>query len=65
MLYSEFDDLLPEGSPSKGVTFYPTAHAKEIDELNEWIYDKINNGVYKTGFATTQEVRKMHLIFKG
>ena len=27
----------------------------EIDSLNERIYDTVNNGVYKCGFATTQE----------
>ncbi|KAF9340265.1 S-glutathionyl-(chloro)hydroquinone reductase [Linnemannia elongata] len=26
----------------------------EIDAINEWIYDTVNNGVYKSGFATTQ-----------
>jgi putative glutathione S-transferase len=35
--------------------FYPDALAKEIDELNELIFNNINNGVYKTGFARTQE----------
>lgn len=34
--------------------FYPDALATEIDELNELIYNNINNGVYKTGFASTQ-----------
>jgi putative glutathione S-transferase len=58
ILYSAFDELLPEGSASKGVSYYPAAHAKEIDDVNEWIYDKINNGVYKAGFAGTQEVRE-------
>ncbi|MBO9540164.1 glutathione S-transferase family protein [bacterium] len=33
---------------------YPAAHRAEIDELNDWIYETINNGVYKAGFATTQ-----------
>ena len=35
--------------------FYPPALAAEIDTLNEKIYTTVNNGVYKCGFATTQE----------
>lgn len=35
--------------------FYPSSIANEIDELNERIYNTVNNGVYKCGFATTQE----------
>ncbi|MFT7561500.1 MAG: putative glutathione S-transferase [Flavobacteriales bacterium] len=35
--------------------FYPDALAAEIDELNDLIYNNINNGVYKAGFARTQE----------
>lgn len=34
--------------------YYPQALRAEIDEINEFIYDNINNGVYKAGFATTQ-----------
>jgi putative glutathione S-transferase len=35
--------------------FYPNDKAEEIDQLNERIYNTVNNGVYKCGFATTQE----------
>jgi len=52
MLYTEFDDLIDD--KYKGVEFLKGMQ-KEVDELNGWIYDDINNGVYKSGFATTQE----------
>ncbi len=35
--------------------FYPHTLAKEIDAMNDKIYATVNNGVYKCGFATTQE----------
>src|SRR5829696_2160273 len=34
--------------------YYPDDLREEIDALNERIYDTVNNGVYKAGFATTQ-----------
>jgi len=37
------------------VDLYPPALRSEIDEANEWIYRQLNNGVYRCGFATTQE----------
>ena len=36
--------------------FYPQHLRAEIDAFNERIYHDINNGVYKAGFATTQDV---------
>jgi glutathionyl-hydroquinone reductase len=35
--------------------YYPAALATEIDAVNARIYDTVNNGVYKAGFATRQE----------
>jgi putative glutathione S-transferase len=58
MLYSEFDDFLPEtlrevNRPGGG--FYPEYLRSEIDAMNAWVYPQINNRVYKTGFAKSQE----------
>jgi putative glutathione S-transferase len=50
MLDTAFEHLLPSD-----VRLYPDAHGEEIDALNAVIYDKLNNGVYKAGFATSQE----------
>jgi len=40
---------------------YPENLRKVIDESNSWTYDQINNGVYKTGFATTQQAYEKNL----
>lgn len=36
------------------VDLYPEEFRDEIDRLNAYIYDRINNGVYQAGFATSQ-----------
>ncbi|KEZ41043.1 hypothetical protein SAPIO_CDS7082 [Scedosporium apiospermum] len=53
MFYTEFDDLIDE--KYRALKLYPEPLQKKIDVANEWTYDLINNGVYKSGFATTQE----------
>ena len=50
MFYTAFDDQLPE--KYKNVDLLPKALEKDIDEMNEWVYNDINNGVYRSGFAT-------------
>ncbi len=35
--------------------YYPKDRQPEIDALNAWIYPQLNNGVYRAGFASTQE----------
>jgi putative glutathione S-transferase len=37
------------------VDLYPDALASEIDAMNERVYGPVNDGVYRTGFAATQE----------
>ena len=49
MLNHVFDDLIEDSY--RDMDFYPSGMKKLIDEANKWIYDDINNGVYKTGFA--------------
>lgn len=49
-----FNTAFDEVGAKKDVNFLPEALRGEIDELNDFIYPNINNGVYKSGFATTQ-----------
>jgi putative glutathione S-transferase len=50
MLNSEFNAF---GDAS--LDFYPAALRGEIDAVNERVYDSVNNGVYKAGFAGSQK----------
>lgn len=50
MFNDAFSDLVP---PS--LDLYPEALRPAIDDVNDWVYRDISNGVYKCGFAATQE----------
>lgn len=43
------------GNLGQGPDLYPADLAGEIDRWNDLIYPKLNNGVYRAGFARTQE----------
>lgn len=61
MFNSAFDEI-----GAKEGDYYPEELRQEIDEINELVYDNVNNGVYKAGFATKQEVydREVHNVFR-
>ncbi|RZH66877.1 glutathione S-transferase family protein [Natrinema altunense] len=49
MLDTEFDDVA-----SRDVDLYPEGYRDEVDRIIDEIYEPINNGVYRAGFATEQ-----------
>lgn len=49
MFNSAFDEIT-----GNTLNFYPEAHRPAIDAINQRVYDTLNNGVYKCGFAQTQ-----------
>lgn len=57
MLNEAFD-----GIGAKPGDYYPKALRAEIDALNDRIYGTVNNGVYKAGFATSQEAYEEALM---
>jgi putative glutathione S-transferase len=51
MFNSEFDEFT-----DSDVDLYPRPLRPRIDTMNKAIYDQVNNGVYKAGFSTSQQV---------
>ena len=56
MFNYSFNDLT-----GNNLDFYPEKFQKKIDEINDFTYHNINNGVYKVGFATKQSVYEEEL----
>ncbi len=50
MFNSEFNEIT-----KNSMNYYPKELQDKINQLNSIIYENVNNGVYKCGFATTQE----------
>ncbi len=50
MLETEFNEFAADPA----LDLYPRELRAEIDELNEFLYETFNNGVYRAGFATSQ-----------
>ena len=60
MFYSVFDELLPQ--KYKDIHLLPDDLKDKIEGVNKWTYDDINNGVYRSGFATTQEAYEKAVV---
>ncbi len=50
---TDFNDILPDEFAK--VDLFPQSLQKEIEDQNEWVYNTVNNGVYKSGFSTSQQ----------
>ena len=57
MLNTAFDSITGNQND-----YYPEPLRSDIDAINELVYHNINNGVYKTGFATTQSAYEDNCI---
>lgn len=54
---SAFDDITGNTED-----YYPADLQADIDQMNDFVYPNINNGVYKAGFATSQTVYEKEVI---
>lgn len=66
MLNSEFNEFAATPEQAK-LNLQPAQLKAKMDEVNEWIYPQINNGVYRCGFAKSQSAYEtaFHELFEG
>ena len=66
MFYTAFDAFIPPSLREDSKPLLPANFLKDIEAMNEWVYDTVNNGVYKCGFASAQEPYNInvHALFK-
>lgn len=50
-----FNNAFDAWADNRDLDLYPVDLRDRIDEINDWIYRLFNNGVYRTGFAKSQE----------
>ena len=64
MFYDAFDALIPveQREITKGDTgLFPPHLRQDIEEMNLWVSETVNSGVYKSGFASTQAAYEEHV----
>tara|TARA_R110000868_G_scaffold353876_2_gene615100 strand:- start:51022 stop:51936 length:915 start_codon:yes stop_codon:yes gene_type:complete len=61
MLNNSFNNL-----NNNSIDYYPVKLQNQIDEINDFVYENINNAVYKVGFATKQDIyeKEVTSLFK-
>jgi putative glutathione S-transferase len=50
-----FNSVFNQWAGNPELDLYPAQIRDQIDETNDWIYPRFNNGVYRAGFAKSQE----------
>jgi putative glutathione S-transferase len=54
MFYTAFESILPPNAKSTP-DLLPAGLRNEIETMNTWVYEQVNNGTYRAGFATSDD----------